>query len=109
MCNCADGPMQVNSHVRVDDEALAELHALHAAYSGVFGRVVFTGQGRPGSPAGAVQTCTLPRHLNVYAACGVIIPCLYSSACCLWCHDPWKCHPSSLHSLIFRRLVTAFL
>ena len=58
MCNCADGPMQVNSHVRVDDEALAELHALHAAYSGVFGRVVFTGQGRPG----ALQVLCKPAH-----------------------------------------------
>jgi hypothetical protein len=33
--------------VRIDDNVLVALHALHGAYSGVFGRVVFTGQGRP--------------------------------------------------------------
>ena len=39
--------IQINNHVHINDDIVHTLHALHAAYSGVFGRVVFTGQGRP--------------------------------------------------------------
>ncbi len=39
--------IQVNGHVRITEDILHALHVLHSAYSGVFHRVVFTGQARP--------------------------------------------------------------
>ena len=39
--------IQMNGHVRITEDILHGLHALHTAYSGVFHRVVFTGQDRP--------------------------------------------------------------